>query len=179
MRDRRPHAMWTPASPASSSWDLSLYRDPIVARNTSESDFSIDDLMDEDVPRTLYLIVRPSDQKRLMPLVRLKISQIIRRRTEHMEFSKGRSVKHYKNELLLLIDEFASLGRISVVEEAIAYIRGFGLRFYGIVQDLEQLMSDKAYGRNESITSNCGIRIAFAPNKHAAIALTRGITGLS
>src|SRR3546814_16469423 len=40
---------------------------------------------------------------------------------------------------------------------------GYGLKAFIIVQDLTQLQ--KAYGKEESITSNCHIRIAFAPNK--------------
>jgi type IV secretion system protein VirD4 len=62
-----------------------------------------------------------------------------------------------------MLDEFTSLGKIEVLETTLAYMRGYGLKAYIIVQDLKQLQN--AYGRHESIISNCHIRTAFAPNK--------------
>ena len=52
---------------------LSLYRDPIVAANTSGSDFTIESLMQRRT--SLYLVVPPSDKDRLKPLLRLVINQ--------------------------------------------------------------------------------------------------------
>jgi type IV secretion system protein VirD4 len=142
---------------------LSLYRDPIVAKNTETSEFKIDDLMDHDDPVSLYLVVPPSDKDRLKPLTRLVINQIIRRRTEKMEFEGGRSVASYKHRLLLMIDEFPALGKLEIFEEALAFIAGYGMKAFLITQDLSQLY--KAYTKDESIISNCHIRIAYAPNK--------------
>jgi type IV secretion system protein VirD4 len=142
---------------------LSLYRDPIVANNTSCSDWKIRDLMNHDVPCALYLVVSPSDKDRLRPLIRLIISQVVRTLTEKMEFKGGRSVAGYKHRLLLLIDEFPALGKIDILEEALAFIAGYGMKCYLIAQDLTQLQ--KAYTKDESIVSNCHIRIAYAPNK--------------
>jgi type IV secretion system protein VirD4 len=41
---------------------LSLYADPVVALNTSESDFEIKDLVRFDIPISLYLVV-PSERR--------------------------------------------------------------------------------------------------------------------
>jgi len=65
--------------------------------------------------------------------------------------------------LLLLIDEFASLKRLPIIEEALAFIAGYGIKAYLIVQDLQQIRS--AYGRDEGLIGNCHIRIAYSPNK--------------
>jgi len=141
---------------------LSLYRDPIVAENTSSSDFDIESLMMEKT--ALYLVVPPSDKDRLKPLLRLILNQVVRRLTEQMEFEKtGASKTKFNHRLLLLIDEFPALGRLDVFEEALAFIAGYGLKALLITQDLSQLQ--KAYTRDESIISNCHIRIAYAPNK--------------
>lgn len=142
---------------------LTLYRDPIVKKNTSRSDFRIQDLMNDNDPVSLYLVVRPSDADRLRPLIRLILTQIVRRLTESMDFKEGRSVTHYKHRLLLMIDEFASLKRLPVIEEALAFMAGYGLKAYLIVQDLQQITG--TYGRDESLMGNCHIRIAYAPNK--------------
>jgi type IV secretion system protein VirD4 len=142
---------------------LSLYRDPIVARNTEVSEFQIRDIMNHENPVSLYLVVPPSDKDRLKPLVRLVLNQIVRLLTEKMEFRDGRSIAGYKHRLLLMIDEFPSLGKLEIMEEALAFIAGYGLKAYLICQDVSQLQ--KAYGREESIISNCHVRVAFAPNK--------------
>ena len=74
---------------------LSLYKDPIVRDNVSESHWAIEDLMGHDgqpEPVSLYLVVKPSDADRLRPLIRLMISQIVNRLTESMQFRDGASV---------------------------------------------------------------------------------------
>lgn len=151
---------------------LSLYRDPIVADNTRVSDFSLESLMggaDPDgttisMPSSLYLVVPPSDKDRLKPLLRLIINQVVRRLTERMEFNVGEAGRsRLPHRLLLVLDEFPSLGRLDIFQEALAFIAGYGLTALLIAQDLSQLSA--AYGRDESIISNCHIRIAFAPNR--------------
>ena len=156
---------------------LSLYRDPVVKRNTDHSDFRITDLMNDADPVSLYLVVRPSDSDRLRPLIRLVVTQIVRVLTERIEFEDGRSVAHYKHRLLLLLDEFASLKQLSVIEEALAFMAGYGLKGYLIVQDLQQLT--KAYTKDESITGNCHVRIAYAPNKMETAELLSRMAGTS
>jgi type IV secretion system protein VirD4 len=155
---------------------LALYRDPIVAHNTSGSDFTIEGLMQEKT--SLYLVVPPSDKDRLKPLLRLIINQVVRRLTESMEFEKtGASKTRYKHRLLLLIDEFPALGKLDVFEEALAFIAGYGLKAMLITQDLSQLQ--KAYTKDESIISNCHIRIAYAPNKVETAELLSKMTGVA
>jgi type IV secretion system protein VirD4 len=134
---------------------LGLYRDPIIARNTAESDFRIADLVSADAPVSLYLVVPPSDLTRTRPLVRLMLNQIGRRLTESLQVAN-------RQRLLLLLDEFPALGRLDFFESALAFIRGYGMKAMLIVQDLNQL--EKAYGANSSILANCGVRFTYAAN---------------
>jgi type IV secretion system protein VirD4 len=67
----------------------------------------------------------------------------------------------YRHQLLLMLDEFPTLGRLAIFEEALAYIAGYGIRAYIVAQDLSQIHN--AYGKEESITGNCAIQVAFAP----------------
>jgi type IV secretion system protein VirD4 len=138
---------------------LGLYRDPVVARNTAESDFRIADLMNADAPVSLYLVVPPSDLARTRPIVRLILNQIGRRLTESMEVGTKRA---YRHRLLLLLDEFPSLGRLEFFETALAFIAGYGLKAVLIAQSLNQL--EKAYGPHNSILDNCHLRLAYAAN---------------
>ena len=77
------------------------------------------------------------------------------------------SVHPHTSIIMLLIDEFPSLGRMAIMNEAIAFLRGYGIKCLFIIQDFTQLRDSEAYGSNESITANCGVRIAFAPNTFA------------
>ncbi|MGO9446441.1 MAG: type IV secretory system conjugative DNA transfer family protein [Thiobacillaceae bacterium] len=153
---------------------LSLYKDEVVAQNTCHSDFSLRSLMER--PTSLYLVVPPSDKDRLKPLTRLIINQVVRRLTEGMDFEAGgKSRSRYPRRLLLLLDEFPSLGRLDIFQEALAFIAGYGLKALLIVQDLSQLYA--AYGKDESITGNCHIRVAFAPNKIETAELLSKMSG--
>jgi type IV secretion system protein VirD4 len=139
---------------------LTLYRDPVIARNTSRSTFRIKDLMNHEKPVSLYFVVKPVDKDRIRPFVRLFITQVIRRLADSMEFKDGEQVRTYKHRLLLMLDEFPSLGRLQIFEEALAFIAGYGLKSYLIIQDIAQL--HKIYGKDEAITGNCHVKIAYA-----------------
>ena len=158
---------------------LTLFRDPIVARNIAGSDFKIDDLMNDEKPVSLYIVVPPSDIDRVKPLTRLLIQQILRILTSKMEFKDGRSVAGYKHRLLMLIDELPSLGKLEILQTSLAYIAGYGIKAYLITQDLGQLSA--AYGgssgRDESIVANCQVLVAYAPNKLETMELLSKLAG--
>lgn len=141
---------------------LSVYRDPVLARNLATSDFSIKDLMNHEKPVSLYMVFPPSDIDRMTPIFRLIIEMIIRRSIEKMEFKDSQAVKAYKHRMLLILDEFPALGRLDTMERALAYIAGYGIKALLIVQSLNQLY--KTYTENNSIIDNCHIRVFFTPN---------------
>lgn len=142
--------------------NLALYRDPVVALNTASCDFRIHDLMNHEKPVNLYLVISPADIDRMRPLLRLMVDMIVRRICAKMEFADGGSVAGYKHRLLLLLDEFTSLGKLPIMEKALAYIAGYGGKVYIIVQDITQL--NAVYGKDNALMANCHVRIAYAPN---------------
>jgi type IV secretion system protein VirD4 len=142
--------------------NLALYKDPVVAMNISRCDFRLNDLMNYETPVNLYLVISPADIDRLRPLLRIFVAQMLGRMTERMEFEDGAGKAGYKHRMLLMLDEFTSLGKLSIVERAIAYMAGYGCKGYFIVQDTKQL--NQAYGADNAIMANCHIRIAYAPN---------------
>lgn len=135
---------------------LGLYRDPVVAKVTGRSDWRIRDLVDGDRPISLYLVIPPSDIARTKPLMRLVLNQIGRRLTESLDTDRRRQ------KLLLMLDEFAALGRLDFFESQLAFMAGYGIRSFLITQSLNQL--ERAYGPNHAILDNCHIRIAFSTN---------------
>jgi type IV secretion system protein VirD4 len=153
---------------------LALYCDPLVARNTSRSDFRIVDLVESEKPISLYLVVPPAHKARLRPLMRLIFTMLIHRLTERMEF-EGTERKPHKHRLLLMIDEFPSLKKMEVFADALSYMAGFGLKAYLITQDIRQIVQE--YGAHESVVSNCQVRVAFAPNQYDTAELLSKMTG--
>jgi type IV secretion system protein VirD4 len=135
---------------------LGLYRDPVVAQVTRRCDWRITDLITEDRPATLYLVVPPSDISRTKPLIRLVLNQIGRRLTEDLH------AKNRRHRVLLMLDEFPALGRLDFFESALAFMAGYGLKAFLIAQSLNQI--EKAYGANNSILDNCHVRVSFATN---------------
>ena len=148
---------------SSSLTQLSLYSDSIIARNIQKSDFTLDELKNGEAPVTLYIVIPPSDIDRLRPLIRVIFNIMLRRLTSEMYFDRAREDKGYKHRLLLMLDEFTSIGKLNILEKSLAFMAGYGLKCFIVVQDLTQLQ--QAYGREESVMSNCHVRVAFAPNK--------------
>jgi type IV secretion system protein VirD4 len=153
---------------------LTLFSDPLVARNTSTSDFRCADFLNADKPLSVYMVVPPSDKLRLRPLLRLIITMLVNRLTEKMEF-KGTAQAKPKHRLLFMIDEFPSLNKMAVLADALSYMAGYGLKAYLITQDIRQLLEQ--YGEHESIMSNCHVRIAYAPNQYETAELLSKMAG--
>lgn len=154
---------------------LQLYSDPIVSSNINRSDFTVDELVNGEKPATLYYVVPPSDKDRLKPLTRLMFALIVNRLTEHMEFKDGRSVQTHQHRLLMLLDEFPTLGRMDTIVNGMGYTAGYGIKFYLIVQDKVQL--NAVYGENELVFSGTHLRIAYAPNNPETAEMLSGMTG--
>jgi type IV secretion system protein VirD4 len=135
---------------------LGLYRDPVIAQVTRQSDWRISDLVEGRQPASLYLVVPPSDISRTKPLIRLILNQIGRRLTEDLDAQK------HRHRLLMMLDEFPALGRLDFFESTLAFMAGYGLKSFLIAQSLNQI--EKAYGPNNSILDNCHVRVCFATN---------------
>lgn len=145
---------------------LALYRDPVVAQSVSQSDFRVQDLMHRDDPVSLYIVTQPNDKARLRPLVRVLVNMIVRMLADRLDFESGRPVAHYRHRLLMMMDEFPSLGKLPILQESLAFVAGYGIKCYLICQDINQLKSrESGYGPDETITSNCHVQNAYPPNR--------------
>jgi type IV secretion system protein VirD4 len=143
---------------------LTLFQDPLIARNTRRSDFRIMDLMNHERPVSLYIITRGSDKERLRPLVRLLFTMMARTLMGvPLKFENGQPMMPHRHRLLMMLDEFPSLGRMHIIEDALPKCAGYGIKCFLAAQDREQMFS--AYGEHQTITGNCHIRIVYAPNE--------------
>ena len=76
---------------------LTIYRDPVVAKNVSRSDFRIRDLMHSEEPVTLYIVTEPVDKQRLQPLVRILVNMIVRLSATGLSFEGGMPKPKYRH----------------------------------------------------------------------------------
>ena len=136
---------------------LVLYRDPVLARATEVSDFSIEDIITGARPVSLYLVIPPEEISRLKALLRLVLNQILKRLTEVAARQNGAG-----RRVLLMLDEFPQLGKLDFFEHALAYIRGYRIKACLVAQSLNQI--SQAYGEHSSILDNAHVRVAFACN---------------
>lgn len=141
---------------ATASTALILYADPLVAEKTSRSDFRIADLVCLDNPRSLYLQLPPSDANRLRPLSRLILSQIVTLMMENLSDVFGEKKKH---KLMMMIDEFATLGRLDCFTSWIRVMASYGLRAVLILQSDRDLAD--TYGPYNTISENCPVQVLF------------------
>ncbi|MDG2520505.1 type IV secretory system conjugative DNA transfer family protein [Caulobacter segnis] len=121
---------------------------------TSQSDFDLKSL--RAVPSTLYLCVAPGDLARAAPIFSLLVELLLDQ--------LGRTTARPEDRrLLMLLDEFAALGRLSSIARSFAWIGGYGVRLVCVVQNRSQL--HQIYGEGaEEIIGNCGLQVYFAPN---------------
>lgn len=137
---------------------LILWADPAVVEATSTSDFSASDLMCAEHPVTLYLEPPPSDADRLRPLVRAMLYQFSRTLMENLEAdNRGRKKNH---RLLLLLDEFPTLGKLAFMSDNLRQMSGYGIKAHLIVQSFSDIAA--AYGPHNTIIDNCYVVVAFA-----------------
>lgn len=130
---------------------LEVFSDPLVQRATDTSDFTLRDLRERAQPMSLYITVPFSDQERLRPWLRLVLRQIVdyNVRTQH-----GRTWK-----LLGLIDEFPSLHRLSLLEDGLKYLRGYGMRMVLITPSMKDIIA--TYGRDHTFFESTKYQVAF------------------
>ena len=124
---------------------------PRIRESLSASDFSFEDLKTR--PMTVYLILPADRLKTFDRWLRLLIQQAITVNARNILVKPEKPV-------LFLLDEMASLGRLSMVEQAYGLMAGFGMQLWGIVQDLSQL--ERIYGAGwQTFISNSGVDPVF------------------
>lgn len=142
---------------------LKEYLDPVLAQNTSVSDFCIDDLMNHEKPISLYLVTPPSDLLRLAPIFRLFFEMMVRHHARDIgTYINGQAKSKYKHKCLFLMDEFSSLGNLQSFAATLSYIAGYGMKVFLINQGLPQI--NGIYGKDNQILMNCHLQIFYAPN---------------
>ena len=136
---------------------LGLWLNPLVDAATAVSDFDLRELRNR--PMSIYLGVSPDELDRIAPLYNLLFQQLI-----------DLNVRELPDDttpvpVLVILDEFARLGRASVIASAFSYVAGYGIRLLPVIQSRSQLRG--VYGEHvaDEIVANCGVEVAFTPKE--------------
>ena len=134
---------------------LELWANPLIDAATSASDFDLRRFKKEHI--TLYVGVSPNNLHRLRPLLQILYQQATDILTE-----KEPDPKTEPLGVLFLMDEFASLGKMTQFEQASAYFRGYRVRFMMIIQDLPQLERHYERAGLNSFLGMSKVKVTFA-----------------
>ncbi len=136
---------------------LGLWLNPLVDAATATSDFDLRSIRSR--PMSIYLGVSPDELDRIAPLYNLLFQQLIDLNVRSLP-DENSSVP-----VLVILDEFARLGRASVIASAFSYVAGYGIRLLPVIQSRSQLRG--VYGEHvaDEIVANCGVEVAFTPKE--------------
>lgn len=137
---------------------LNLWLDSHVDAATSASDFDLRAIRDERI--SIYLGVSPDELERVAPLYNLFFQQLIDLNTRDLPDAGRHGIG-----VLVLLDEFARLGRANVIANGFSFVAGYGFRLLPVIQSRSQLRA--VYGNDvaDEIVANCGVEVAFTPKE--------------
>lgn len=133
---------------------LNLFLNPRVCAATEASDFDLRALRTRRI--SIYLGVTPDNLARVAPLYALFFQQLIDLSTRERP-----SAERHPIQVLMVLDEFARLGRVEVIARAFSYVAGYGLRLLPVLQSPAQLRAEYGPDLAQDIISNCGAEVAF------------------
>jgi type IV secretion system protein VirD4 len=106
-------------------------------------------------PVTVYLILPPDMMERHGRWLRLILSSALRAVMRLREKNEKR--------VFFLMDEFAALGHLPIIETTWALVRGYGIQLVPVLQDLNQL-KELYKDRWETFIGMAGVVESFGPN---------------
>lgn len=129
---------------------------PRLRASLAHSDFRFEDLKSSKM--TVYLVLPADRLNTFGRWLRLLVQQALTVNARNIEIKPEKPI-------LFLLDEMATLGRLTMVEQAYGLMAGFGMQLWGIVQDLSQL--DKIYEKGwETFIGNSGVLQYFGSRDH-------------
>lgn len=139
---------------------LNLFDDAVLDSATSASDFDFRDL--RKTPTSIFIGISPDQIGRLSNLISLFFQQLFE---TNLKTLPDKQKDPYK--VLLLLDEFTSLGKMPIFSSAISYAAGYNLRIMPIIQSFSQL--EDVYGKDaaKNFRTNHALQIVYTPREQS------------
>lgn len=139
---------------------------PRMARVLGRSDFRFSELKQSH--QTVFLVLPPDRLSTYSRWLRLIVTCSL--------LDMARTIQKPDAPVLYLLDEFAALGHLASVEQAMGLMAGYGVQLWPILQDVHQLRA--TYGmRAGTFLSNTGLLQVFGVNDHASAELVSDLLG--
>jgi type IV secretion system protein VirD4 len=139
---------------------------PRMTAVLGRSDFAFGDLKSRIA--TVFLVLPPDRLGTYARWLRLMVTQSL----QEMARTPGKPAV----PVLYLLDEFAALGHLAPVEQAMGLMAGYGVQLWPILQDIHQLRA--TYGqRAGTFLSNAGVLQVFGVNDHDSARLVSDLLG--
>lgn len=148
---------------------LKIYCDPIISTWMEYSNFSILDLQDLEDPVALFLISSPEGTYRENHVIRLILNMILSKLTSSDRLSKDR-----KRGLLMLLDDFNNVGKISTIPSVIPFLYAYNIKMVLVAQDRDILEADTyGYGKYgfQTIINNCDVHVSYGQNGDMGVSI--------
>ena len=141
---------------------LKVFQDPLFEMATSTNDFDFRNLRKEKM--TIYIGITPENISTARPIVNLFFTQLI---FENIRQGLPDTNPALKHSVLLLMDEFTSIGYMERYQVAVAYMAGYNLRSLIIYQNRTQLGENPPLGYgdkgSETLLENHSCNIIYRP----------------
>jgi type IV secretory pathway TraG/TraD family ATPase VirD4 len=124
-----------------------------IAADLAKDGFRLSTMKKE--PVTVYLIIPPEEMERHSKWLRLIVTAAFQ--------SVLRVREPHEPKVLFMLDEFAALGHMQIIETVWALVRGYGIQILPVFQDLNQLKGIYK-DRWETFIGMAGAALSFAPN---------------
>lgn len=150
---------------------LQLWQSPLVDLATSGNDVDFTTL--RETPQSLYLVSNNSDLSKLKSLFRLIFQTLVDVNSNKTKADDP----NLKVPLLLLMDEFLSLGKMPKIIHEMSYVRGYGIRLSPVLQSPSQLVSVYGEADTDAFLENTSTRIVYRPNSTESAKKTSEMLG--
>ena len=144
---------------------LLFFQNAVIRNATSHSDFDLRDIRKKRI--TIYVAITPDQLENAKPILNIFWQQLISLNTKELPEDNPKIKYH----VLLLMDEFTSIGYMSIYHTSVSFIRGYWLRSVIIYQNNSQLEESipRGYGKDgaKTILSNHKCKIYFAQEETA------------
>jgi type IV secretion system protein VirD4 len=129
-----------------------------IAAATSKSHFDLRDIRRKAM--TIYVAISPGNMVRWRSYLQLFFEQLVNLNVDET----AKEDPTVKVPALIMLDEFARLGRMQTVAEAAQFAAGYDLRFYYVVQNKDQVRAIYGDAAAIDIFDNTGVEVVFGTN---------------
>ncbi|HEY0502979.1 MAG TPA: type IV secretory system conjugative DNA transfer family protein [Lysobacter sp.] len=144
---------------ASMQEPLMQFANPILASATNASDFDVRQLRKR--PMSVFMVIPPQKLGESSKLMNIFFSVVIGGNLDRTP-QEDPSNRH---QILLVLDEFATMGRVNALSDRISIMGGYGVRSLVIVQSRAQLRAVYGADSAQNLITNHAASIVFTPRE--------------